>query len=128
MHASISFIKKAPFCHSFDNNINNTQILIAALLLTHRTDLIQSILSKLDAPDDLLVDEICPNRVFGRVVPRSKDLLAEEEPPWSVSLTGSLLFGILLTLGDGVHHMVTSTAQGRYLQMINKPLKAGLSD
>ena len=89
----------------------------------HNTDLVQSILSKLYAPDDLLVDEVCPNGIFGRVVPWSKDLLAEEEPPWSVSLTGSLLLGILLTLGDGVHYMVTSTAQGRHLQTINKSLR-----
>ena len=77
----------------------------------HKTDLVHSILSKLDAPDDLLVDEVCPNGILGRVVPRSKDLLAEEEPPWSIPLAGSLLFGVLLTLGDGIHHVITSTAQ-----------------
>lgn len=93
------------------NNIQST-VLFSIL----KTDLVQSILSELDASDDLLVDEVCPNRVIGRVVPRSKDLLAEEEPPWSIPLTGSLLLGILLTLRNGIHHMITSTAQGRHLQ------------
>ena len=74
--------------------------------------LITAVLPKLDPPDNLLIDEVCSNRIISWIVPRSKDLLAEEESPWCVALLGTHLLGVLLTLRDGVHDVVTSTTQG----------------
>ena len=74
--------------------------------------LITAVLPKLNPPDDLLVDEVCSNRIISWVVPGSKDLLAEEESPRCIALLGTHLLGILLTLRDGVHDMVTSATQG----------------
>lgn len=48
-------------------------------------------------------------------MPWGKNLFPEEQSPWCIPLLRPLLLGILLTLGDGVHHMVTTTAQGRHL-------------
>ncbi len=42
-------------------------------------------------------------------------LLPEEEPPWGVPLLRALLLGVLLALGDGVHHVVAAAAQGGHL-------------
>ncbi len=77
--------------------------------------LVATVFSKLDASNDLLVDQVCSHGVLSRVVPGGKDLLAEEESPWCVSFLCTHLFGILLTLRYGIHHMVTSAAQRRDL-------------
>lgn len=45
-------------------------------------------------------------------MPGREDLFAEEEPPGCIAILGPLLLGVLLTLGDGVHDVVTATAQG----------------
>ena len=74
--------------------------------------LVTPVLPELDSPHHLLVDEICSHRVLCGLMPWSKDLLPEEQPPWGIPLLGSLLLGILLTLGNSVHHMVSTTAQG----------------
>lgn len=50
-------------------------------------------------------------------MPGREDLFAEEEPPGGIAFLGTLLLGILLTLGDGIHDMVTATAQGGHLQV-----------
>lgn len=80
------------------------------------THLLSSVLLKLDCMHHLLVDEVCGHVVFRVVVPGCKDFFAEEKPPWGIAFLGTLLLGILLTLGDGIHDMVTATAQGRDLQ------------
>lgn len=49
-------------------------------------------------------------------MPGCEDLFAEEEPPGGVALLGTLLLGILLALGDGVHDMVAAAAQGGHLR------------
>lgn len=74
--------------------------------------LITSVFSKLDASDHLLVDEVGSHWVLARVVPWSKDFFTEEEPPWSIPLLGALFLGVLLTLGNSIHNMVTATPQG----------------
>ena len=48
-------------------------------------------------------------------MPGREDLLAEEEPPRGVALLGTLLLGVLFTLGDSVHDVVAATAQGGHL-------------
>lgn len=79
------------------------------------THLLTPVLPKLDPSHHLLVDEVGGHVVFRGVVPGREDLFAEEEPPRGIALLGALLLGILLTLGDGVHDVVTATAQGGYL-------------
>lgn len=66
--------------------------------------------------DDLFVDEVCAYLVLLAVVPGGEDLLAEEEAPWCVLLLASPSPLNLLTLGDGVHHMFSATAQSPHLQ------------
>lgn len=80
-----------------------------------RTHLLTAILSELDPSHHLLIDEVSPHRVIGRVVPRSKNLFPEEESPRSVPLLGPQFLGILLTLGDCIHHVITSTTERRHL-------------
>ncbi len=41
--------------------------------------------------------------------------LPEEEAPGCVPLLRALLLGVLLTLGDGVHHVVAPATQARHL-------------
>lgn len=80
------------------------------------THLLTPVLPKLDPSHHLLVDEVGGHVVLGRVVPWREDLFAEEEPPGGIAFLGTLLLGVLLTLGDGIHDMVTATAQGGHLQ------------
>ena len=75
------------------------------------THLLAPILSKLDSSDHLLVYEIGADRVLRRVMPRREYLLAEEEAPGSVALLGAHFLGILLTLGYGVHDVVSLTSK-----------------
>ena len=75
--------------------------------------LVASVLSKLDASYDLLVNEIGCDSVLTRLVPWSEDFFAEEQPPGCVPLLGTLLLGVLLALADGVHDVVTSTSERR---------------
>ena len=70
------------------------------------------VFSKFDSSDILLVDEVGGDGILGWVVPRAEDFFPEEESPGGVPLLGSLLFGILLALTDGVHHVVTSATKG----------------
>ena len=58
---------------------------------------------------------MCAHCILTGIVPGSEDLLTEEQPPWSVPLLGTHLFGILFTLGDGIHDVVVSTAQRGHL-------------
>lgn len=72
---------------------------------------VTAVFSKLDAPDDLLVDEVGGHLVVRGLVPRREDLLTEEEPPGGVPLLGSLFLSVLLALRHGVHHMIAAAAQ-----------------
>ncbi len=60
--------------------------------------LVTSVFTKLDAPDDLLIDKICRDSVLGWVVPWSKYLLPEEQSPRSIPLLSTLFLCVLLTL------------------------------
>lgn len=82
------------------------------------TCLVTSVFPKLHPSDNLLVNEIGGHVVLTWVVPRSEDLLPEEEPPRCVALLCSLLLGILLTLGHSVHHVVIATPQWRNLSNV----------
>lgn len=77
---------------------------------------VTAVFSELDAADDLLVDEVGGHLVVGGLVPRSEDLLAEEEPPGGVSLLRSLFLRVLLALRHGVHHVIAAAAQRRHLE------------
>lgn len=79
-----------------------------------------------------MVNEIGGHVVLTWVVPRSEDLLPEEEPPRRVALLRSLLFGVLLALRHGVHHVVVAAPQrgdlGRAeVNVAFTPLNADLS-
>lgn len=82
----------------------------------HPTYLLTSVLPKLDSSHHLLVDEVGGHVVLRGVVPGCEDLFSKEEPPWSVALLCTLLLGVLLTLRNGIHDMVTATAQGGHLR------------
>lgn len=66
--------------------------------------------------DDLFVDEVCADFVLFAVMPGGEDLLAKEETPGSVLLLSSSPLYFLLTLGDGVHHVLPAAAQSPHLQ------------
>lgn len=74
------------------------------------------VLAALQPVDKLSVDEVCADRVLLAVVPGGEDLLAEEETPGSVLLLPSSPLHLLLTLGDGVHHVLPPAAQSPHLQ------------
>jgi len=76
------------------------------------THLIASVLAKFNATNNLLIDEVRSDPIHLGIMPRSKYLFAEEEPPGCVAFHCSLLLGILLTLRDGVHYVITSRAEG----------------
>ena len=80
-------------------------------LVQRSTDLVTAVFPELDASHHLLEDEVGSHLVFTGVMPWGKDLLAEKQPPGGIALLGTLLFGVLFTLGDGIHYMVPSTAQ-----------------
>lgn len=65
---------------------------------------------------DLFVDELCAHLVLLAVVPGGEDLLTEEETPGSVLLLPSSPLHFLLTLGDGIHHVLPAAAQSPHLQ------------
>ena len=75
------------------------------------THLLTPILSKLDSPDHLLVDEIGADRVLRGVMPWGEYLLAEEEAPGGIALLGAHFLGVLLTLGNGIHDVVSLTSE-----------------
>lgn len=66
--------------------------------------------------DDLFVDEVCADLVLLAVMPGAEDLLAEEEAPGSVLFLPSSPLDFLLTLGNGVHHVLPAAAQSPHLQ------------
>lgn len=74
------------------------------------------VLSKLQTVDDLFVDEFGADLVLLAVMPGGEDLLAEEEAPRSVLLLAAFPLHFLLTLGDGVHHVLASAAQSPHLK------------
>ena len=88
---------------------------MASLWLAHPTYLLTPVFPKLDSSHHLLVDEVRGHVVLRGVVPGCEDLLSKEEPPWGIALLGTLLLGVLLTLRDGIHDMVTAAAQGGHL-------------
>lgn len=78
--------------------------------------LLTLVLSKLQAVDDLLVDEVCADLVLFTVVPGGENLLTEEETPGSMLLLPSPPLHLLLTLGDCIHHVLPAAAQSPHLQ------------
>lgn len=78
--------------------------------------LLTPILSKLQTMDDLFVNEVRADLVLFAVMPGGEDLLAEEETPGSVLFLPSSSFYFLLTLRDGVHHVLPAAAQSPHLQ------------
>jgi len=83
--------------------------------VTAGPDLITAVLAELNPSHNLLVDEVRCDSVGLRIVPRRKDLLAEEQSPRRIALRRSLLLGVLFTLRYSVHDVVTTTAQRRNL-------------
>lgn len=80
-----------------------------------RCHLLASVLARLDAFDDLSVNEICANRVHGAVVPGRKQLLAKAEPPGDVLFLFALPSHLLLTLRDRIQHVIPAAAQRAHL-------------
>lgn len=72
---------------------------------------ITTVFSKLDASNDLLINEVCSDSISLGIMPWCKYFLAEEQPPWCITLLCSLLLGVLLTLRYCIHDVVTPTAQ-----------------
>lgn len=66
--------------------------------------------------DNLSVDEVCADAVLFAVMPGSEDLLTEAEAPGSMLFLPTFSAHLLLTLGDGIHHMFPATAQSPHLQ------------
>ena len=88
-----------------------TSIMNSMIRWHYKTHLLTAVFSELDPPDHLLVDQVGPNRVVSWVVPGREDLLAKEKPPGRVPLLGTHFLGVLLALGNGVHHMVSAATQ-----------------
>jgi len=82
--------------------------------------LVTPVLSKLHTSHHLLINEICCHLIVGRIVPRSENLFTKEQPPRSITFGSTLLFGVLLTLRYGIHHVIATAAEGRHLK--NKQL------
>lgn len=102
-----------PLCCNLFHHLKDTcRTRLGAAEVTH---LVTPVLPKLHPSHDLLVDEIGGHVVLAGVVPGSEDLLPEEEPPRRIPLLCSLLLGVLLALGHGVHHMVIATPQRGHL-------------
>ena len=66
--------------------------------------------------EDLAVNEMGADRVLLGVMPRGEELLPEVDAPGRLALTLAPLPGQLLTLGQGIHHVVTPAAQGPELR------------
>ena len=77
--------------------------------------LVAAIFAELDAAHHLLVDEVSRDLVLRRIVPRSEDLLAEEQPPGGVAFVRTLLLRVLFALRYRVHHVIVAAAQRRHL-------------
>ena len=56
-------------------------------------------------------------------MPWGKDFLTEEQSPWCIAFLSTLLLGILLTLWDSIHHMITTTSQRWHLKKLIKILQ-----
>lgn len=74
------------------------------------------VLSTLQTMDDLSVDEVCAELVVSAVVPGGEDLFPEDETPGGVLLQASFPLCVLLTPGDGIHHVFPAAAQSPHLQ------------
>ena len=69
------------------------------------------VLSILQASDDLSVDEVSADAVLAAVMPRGEDFFAEIKAPGGMLLLPTFPLYLLLTLGNGIHHMLMPTAQ-----------------
>lgn len=78
--------------------------------------LLTLILSELQTPDDLFVNEVCADLVLFAVMPGREDLLAEIKTPGGVLFLAPFPLYFLLTLGDGVHQVLPAAAQSPHLQ------------
>lgn len=63
-----------------------------------------------------MVNELGAHGVLSGVVPGGEELLPEVDAPGRLARALSPLSGQLLTLGHGVHHVVTAAAQGPELK------------
>lgn len=75
-----------------------------------KPDLITLILSRLEVVDDLCVNELCADGVGGAVMPWGEELFPETEAPRSSLLLSPLPPLLLLTLRDGIQHMIPGAA------------------
>ena len=73
--------------------------------------LVTAVLPELDPPHHLLVDQLGGDQVLGGGVPWGEYLFPEEESPGGIALLCTLFLGVLLALGNGVHHVVPSRPQ-----------------
>lgn len=78
--------------------------------------LLETVFARQDSKEDLAVNELGADRVLPGVMPGREELLPEVDAPGCLPLLLTPLPGQLLTLGDGVHHVVTPTAQGPELR------------
>ena len=79
------------------------------------TDLLRPVLFRLEAPDDLSVDDVGADEVPRAVVPGREQLLLEEQLPQGRLALVALPPHFVLALRDGVHHVPPVAAQGPQL-------------
>lgn len=79
------------------------------------TYLLTLVLAILQSSNDLSVDEVCAGAVQAAVMPGGEDLFAEVETPGGMLLLPTLPPHLLLTLRDGIHHVLMPTAERPYL-------------
>jgi len=88
---------------------------VIMVITSCKTHLITSVLAKLDTTNYLLIDEVGRDSVRFRIVPWSKNFFTEKQSPGGITFHSSLLLGILFTLRDSVHDMITTATQWRHL-------------
>ena len=71
-----------------------------------------------DIGDDLAIDEVHRDFVVAGCVPRREELFLEKESPAGRLLETSFAARYLFALRQGVHDVVDTTAQRRYLSFI----------
>ncbi|KAF2985570.1 hypothetical protein EK904_009083 [Melospiza melodia maxima] len=87
-----------------------------------------AVLSKANAPDDLVVDEVGADGILAGAVPGREDLLAEVEAPGRVALVRAALLHQLLALRDGVQHVLPAPAQRPHLPHRDTAFTASLPE
>lgn len=72
---------------------------------------LKAVLARPDPVEDLAVDELRTDGILAGVVPGAEELLPEVEAPGRLALALAPLPCQLLTLANGIHHVVAPTAQ-----------------